>query len=264
MEKGFFRAAAYLIYSAIYIYQVLITVVINALKNSTYIRFVDDMAMVCNDMATARDLRETIELYLDKKLKMKLSARKSFFRDVSDSCKFLGYNIFPEKLFLLKDYIDSTNEKLDKILHGKSGLTDEQIKNKIRSIKGKLKNTCEVALRAKVDEVYRILRAGGNFSRSRSQNITTETQKAAVHLPLPQKTTGRIDDVAKSKYEKREVMEDHATQDAYNKSSKTPQINQIEQQIAAEIRNLNICNLTPWEAFLRVKKWQENLVGESQ
>jgi hypothetical protein len=245
--------------------------VTDALQNPTYIRFVDDMAMVCKDMATAQDLRETIELYLDKKLKLKLSARKSFLRGVSDGCKFLGYDIFPEKLFLLKDYIDSTNEKLDKILCGQSGLTDEQIRNKIRSIKGKLKNTCEIALRDKVEEVDKILRAGGSFLRSRTRNIAASASKEAVQPSSFLKNKGQLASADEKSYEKQEVLsstnlaqnfkrEDHVTQKSDNNLPKIPQTGRVESQIVAEIQNLNMLNLTPWEAFLCVKRWQESIV----
>jgi hypothetical protein len=211
--------------------------------NSTYLRFVDDMAVVCKDMKEAKELKEIAELYLDEKLKLKLSPVKSFLREVNEGCVFLGYNIFPNELFLLENYVAAANEELDSILLGKSRLTNEQIKTKVKNVKARLKNTCETTLQAKVEKIYQILKMGGDFSKLQQQPpinaITTEKKPILEQQSLQSSSLNACCD-----YELPTNLQNY----------------RIEMQIATEIQSLNILHLTPWEAFLCVKKWHENIL----
>ncbi|MDR1354638.1 MAG: reverse transcriptase/maturase family protein [Oscillospiraceae bacterium] len=239
--------------------------VLENLGNKTYMRFVDDMAMICPSMAAAQDLRSTIEAYLDEKLKLRLSQRKSFVRPVSEGCTFLGYNIFPNKLFLLQEYIDSTNEQLDKIMCGKSGLSDEQIKNKIRSIKSKLKNTCETSLQNRVEAIEKILKTNKYampiITPTKNEypfaNVTTEPPKPNTNAepPKPPEPFRQLQHTIVPQY----LVASNDSNPAESRAANQSPTNELGSQIITEIRNINIINLTPWEAFLFIKKWNERV-----
>jgi hypothetical protein len=218
------------------------------LNNPTYMRFVDDMAVICKNIEEANKLKKIIEKTLDNKLKLRLSQEKSFIRSATDGCTFLGYNIFPGKLMLLENYTKTANNDLEKIISGNSGLTTKQIKCKIKAIKSKLKNADEPELREKLAKIDEILKNGINELKSFSLVSNTEIDQIKLPSQIQRETT------------ESEIVKETCIDVAIKKSKFSSKHMSLE--IANEIKNLNILDLTPWNALIIIKNWQDRILSK--
>ncbi|GMB10394.1 MAG: RNA-dependent DNA polymerase [Candidatus Improbicoccus devescovinae] len=193
------------------------------MKQLSYIRFVDDMSVVCKNTMEAASLKDILEGFLAQKLGLKLSSKKTFIRYISEGCVFLGYKIFADKLLALDEYKISVNKDINDILCGKSNLSTVQIKNKIKAIKSKLKNTNETQVFDQISKIDEILKNGGKFMSKMPINKEVESQEIVVKL------------------------------------DKNHEQNMHENIIIQEIKLLNLLNLTPWDAMIKIKQWKDSI-----
>lgn len=70
-----------------------------------YVRYVDDFILILNTKEECKELRQKIEKFLDKKLKLKLNKKTNYFK-ITDGVNFLGYKVFPNYILL-----KNTNKK---------------------------------------------------------------------------------------------------------------------------------------------------------
>lgn len=65
------------------------------LRVKYYIRYADDFAIFCDDKKYLKDILEKLELFLIKKLKLKLHDHKVYIKTYSSGVDFLGWTHFP-------------------------------------------------------------------------------------------------------------------------------------------------------------------------
>ena len=78
-----------------------------------YIRYMDDVIILCNDKAQLREWKDKIENFLLTELELNLNS-KTCIRPISQGIEFVGYRIWPEHVIIRK----STSLRIKRALKG--------------------------------------------------------------------------------------------------------------------------------------------------
>jgi len=108
------------------------------LKAKYYVRYTDDFAIVHNDIEHLKILVNTIEIFLNNRLNLKLHPDKIVVRKSSQGVDFLGYVILPNYQVVRTKTKDRAFRKMkQKIKEYKTGkITEDLLKQTLNSYLG--------------------------------------------------------------------------------------------------------------------------------
>ena len=112
----------------------------NTLRIKDYVRYCDDFILFSNDKAQLRKCAEAIKLFLDEKLKLRLSKCELF--PVKHGVDFLGYRHFDNYILLRKSTTKRVRRRLERLpkLYAEGRITAEQYRSSVGSSWGWLKH----------------------------------------------------------------------------------------------------------------------------
>lgn len=121
------------------------------LKIHFYIRYMDDVIVLCNDKIQLREWKDQIEVFLMNELELHLNS-KTCIRPISQGIEFVGYRIWPDRVIVWK----STSLRIKRALRGlavkysKYEVTMQDVTSALRSYLGMLERCDSEALVKKI------------------------------------------------------------------------------------------------------------------
>lgn len=121
------------------------------LKIHFYIRYMDDVIVLCNDKIQLREWKDQIEVFLMNELELHLNS-KTCIRPISQGIEFVGYRIWPDRVIVRK----STSLRIKRALRGlavkysKYEVTMQDVTSALRSYLGMLERCDSEALVKKI------------------------------------------------------------------------------------------------------------------
>lgn len=121
------------------------------LKIHFYIRYMDDVIVLCNDKIQLREWKDQIEVFLINELELHLNS-KTCIRPISQGIEFVGYRIWPDRVIVRK----STSLRIKRALRGlavkysKYEVTMQDVTSVLRSYLGMLEHCDSEALVKKI------------------------------------------------------------------------------------------------------------------
>lgn len=121
------------------------------LKIHFYIRYMDDVIVLCNDKIQLREWKDQIEVFLMNELELHLNS-KTCIRPISQGIEFVGYRIWPDRVIVRK----STSLRIKRALRGlavkysKYEITMQDVTSALRSYLGMLEHCDSEALVKKI------------------------------------------------------------------------------------------------------------------
>ena len=121
------------------------------LKIHFYIRYMDDVIVLCNDKIQLREWKDQIEVFLMNELELHLNS-KTCIRTISQGIEFVGYRIWPDRVIVRK----STSLRIKRALRGlavkysKYEVTMQDVTSALRSYLGMLERCDSEALVKKI------------------------------------------------------------------------------------------------------------------
>ncbi|CAK7060903.1 MAG: hypothetical protein BACD_02863 [Bacteroides rodentium] len=121
------------------------------LKIHFYIRYMDDVIVLCNDKIQLREWKDQIEVFLINELELHLNS-KTCIRPISQGIEFVGYRIWPDRVIVRK----STSLRIKRALRGlavkysKYEVTMQDVTSALRSYLGMLEHCDSEALVKKI------------------------------------------------------------------------------------------------------------------
>lgn len=121
------------------------------LKIHFYIRYMDDVIVLCNDKIQLREWKDQIEVFLMNELELHLNS-KTCIRPISQGIEFAGYRIWPDRVIVRK----STSLRIKRALRGlavkysKYEVTMQDVTSALRSYLGMLERCDSEALVKKI------------------------------------------------------------------------------------------------------------------
>jgi retron-type reverse transcriptase len=120
------------------------------LKIHFYIRYMDDVIVLCNDKIQLREWKDQIEVFLMNELELHLNS-KTCIRPISQGIEFVGYRILPDRVV-----VKSTSLRIKRALRGlavkysKYEVTMQDVTSALRSYLGMLERCDSEALVKKI------------------------------------------------------------------------------------------------------------------
>ena len=129
------------------------------LQAPKYMRYMDDMRIVCESKQQAWDIIGSTDEYLRSDFGLQLN-KKTAVIPLDQPCEFIGKVITPEKIHLRKDSSLRMKQHLDYVreAYGRGEVPLEYAMSVIQSYLGLLKHTTDDALRNKICEDYVLVR----------------------------------------------------------------------------------------------------------
>ena len=129
------------------------------LRAPKYIRYMDDMRIICESKQQAWDIIGGTDDYLRSEFGLQLN-KKTAVLPADQPCEFIGKVVTPEKIDLRKDCSLRMKQHLNFVreAYGKGEVPLEYAKSVIQSYLGLLKHTTDNALREKICEDYVLIR----------------------------------------------------------------------------------------------------------
>lgn len=116
-----------------------------------YIRYMDDVIILCNDKVQLREWKDRIEVFLLEELELRLNS-KTCIRPISQGIEFVGYRIWPDHVIIRK----STSLRIKRALKGmavkyaKYEVTMQDVTSTLQSYLGMLEHCDSEALVNKI------------------------------------------------------------------------------------------------------------------
>lgn len=121
------------------------------LKIHFYIRYMDDVIILCNDKIQLREWKDQVEVFLINELELHLN-NKTCIRPISQGIEFVGYRIWPDRVIVRK----STSLRIKRALRGlavkysKYEVTMQDVTSALQSYLGMLEHCDSEALVKKI------------------------------------------------------------------------------------------------------------------
>lgn len=128
-----------------------------------YIRYMDDMIILSDDKAQLHDLKEKIESFLNKKLKLELN-NKTCIRPVTLGIDFVGYKVWNTHIKLRKSSLLRMKRRLKSLrkMYEAGNAELAKVTETVASYKGVLKHCNSYNLKFFDGYVLQRGRTGGN------------------------------------------------------------------------------------------------------
>lgn len=107
-----------------------------------YVRYMDDIVMLSDDLNQLREWRVQIEAFMRERLKLELNPKKSFIQPMSHGIDFCQYRIFPDHIRLKKRTALRMKRNLKRImrLYAEGKIDLDRAKRTLASYKGLLQH----------------------------------------------------------------------------------------------------------------------------
>ena len=105
-----------------------------------YVRYMDDIVMLSDDLNQLREWRRQIEAFMEEHLKLELNPKKSFIQPISHGIDFCQFRIYPDHIRLKKRTALRMKHNLKRImrLYAEGKIDLERAKRTLSSYKGLL------------------------------------------------------------------------------------------------------------------------------